>query len=33
MTAIEEGSKQGKQVGELIWKKISTRPDNAVGKK
>jgi hypothetical protein len=26
MTAIEEGSKQGKQVGELIWKKISTRP-------
>ena len=26
MPAIEEGGKQGKQVGELIWKKISTRP-------
>jgi len=26
MTAIEEGSKQGKQVGEWIWKNISTRP-------
>ncbi len=24
--AIEEGSKQGKQVGEWIWKNISTRP-------
>ncbi len=31
--AIEEGSKQGKQVGELIWKKISTRPDKVAGKK
>ncbi|MFZ9236407.1 MAG: vanadium-dependent haloperoxidase [Algoriphagus sp.] len=26
MPAIEEGSKQGKQVGEWIWKNISTRP-------
>ena len=25
LPAIEEGGKQGKQVGELIWKKISTR--------
>ena len=33
MPAIEEGSKQGKQVGELIWKKISTRPDKVAGKK
>lgn len=33
MTAIEEGSKQGKQVGEWIWKNISTRPDKAAGKK
>jgi hypothetical protein len=33
MPAIEEGSKQGKQVGEWIWKNISTRPDKAAGKK
>ena len=33
MTAIEEGSKQGKQVGEWIWKNISTRPDKVAGKK
>ena len=33
MPAIEEGSKQGKQVGEWIWKNISTRPDKVAGKK
>jgi hypothetical protein len=33
MTAIEEGSKQGKQVGEWIWKNISTRPDKPADKK
>jgi len=33
MTAIEEGSKQGKQVGEWIWKNISTRPDMPADKK
>lgn len=27
MTAITEGSNQGKQVGEMIWKKISTKPE------
>lgn len=27
MSAITEGSKQGKQVGEIIWRKISTKPD------
>jgi hypothetical protein len=26
MPAITEGSKQGKQVGEMIWQKISTKP-------
>lgn len=33
MPAIEEGSKQGKQVGEWIWKNISTRPDKVAEKK
>lgn len=33
MPAIEEGSKQGKKVGELIWQKISTKPDRVVMKK
>jgi hypothetical protein len=33
MPAIEEGSKQGKQVGEWIWKNISTRPDKVSVKK
>ncbi|WP_111670728.1 vanadium-dependent haloperoxidase [Algoriphagus litoralis] len=27
MPAINEGVKQGRQVGELIWQKISTKPD------
>lgn len=27
MPAITEGSKQGKQVGEMIWQKISTKPE------
>jgi hypothetical protein len=26
MSAITEGSKQGKQVGEIIWQKITTKP-------
>ena len=33
MTAIEEGSKQGKKVGELIWQKISTKPDRVAMRK
>ncbi len=33
MPAITEGSVQGKQVGELIWKKISTKPDQVAMKK
>ncbi|MDA1267470.1 MAG: vanadium-dependent haloperoxidase [Bacteroidetes bacterium] len=32
MAAIEEGIKQGKQVGELIWKKISTKPKKVISK-
>ena len=28
MPAIEEGVWQGRQVGELIWKRISTKPEN-----
>ena len=33
LPAIEEGVKQGKQVGEWVWKNISTRPDKVAGKK
>lgn len=33
MPAITEGSKQGKQVGELIWQKISTKPDRVAMRK
>lgn len=33
MPAITEGTKQGRQVGELIWKKISTKPDRVAMKK
>lgn len=33
MPAITEGSVQGKQVGELIWKKISTKPKQLAIKK
>lgn len=33
MPAITEGSVQGRQVGELIWKKISTKPKQVAMKK
>lgn len=33
LPAIEEGRVQGKQVGEWIWKNISTRPDKVTEKK
>ena len=33
MPAITEGSVQGKQVGELIWKKISTKPERVAMEK
>lgn len=33
MPAITEGSKQGKQVGELIWQKISTKPERVAMRK
>jgi hypothetical protein len=33
MPAITEGSVQGKQVGELIWQKISTKPEKVAMKK
>ena len=33
MPAIEEGSKQGKKVGELIWQKISTKPERVAMRK
>jgi hypothetical protein len=33
MPAITEGTKQGQKVGELIWSKISTKPDRVAMKK
>lgn len=33
MPAITEGSMQGKQVGEIIWRKISTKPDKLAAMK
>lgn len=33
MQSIKEGSKQGRQVGELIWRKISTKPHKMATKK
>jgi hypothetical protein len=33
MPAITEGSKQGKQVGEWIWQKVSTKPDRVAMRK
>lgn len=33
MPAITEGSKQGQKVGELIWNKISTKPDRVAMRK
>ena len=33
MPAINEGVKQGRQVGELIWQKISTKPDRVAMRK
>jgi hypothetical protein len=33
MPAIEDGLTQGTQIGEFIWSKISTKPQNLAAKK